>query len=669
MKTDYLQLKFPPGMSRPGTVYDARGRWYGGNLVRWFNGVMQAWGGWAALLYGTGSVLDLGEPVRGMHAWRRNTGAPLLAIGTPTKLYIYGGSSLSDKTPGGFTTGAADASQTSGAYGQGAYGVGLYGVGDPAIDSLTEANTWQMDNWHEDLVACAYSDGKIYLYDVSAGTCAALTNAPTSCEGVVVTPENFVVALGPSDVPRRLQWPDVDDPTVWTADVDNFAGQLDIRSEGRILAGRATSRETLIWTDVDVWAMRYIGGEFVYGAQQVGRCSLISRRAMSTFNDKAVWMGERGFFIYDGESRPLPSDVADYVFNDINRTQASKIHAYSRSDFREVVWHYPSGTSIECDKYVVYNWEGNFFYVGNLDRTAGVDAGIFPYPIAADSDGVVYRHESGSLRFTLAAAATLDQYATTNQDSSHPMSSDTGAHQQGVGQSVRLSEAGYVTAVSFFLSKFGSPTGNAVAKIYATSGTHGTSAVPTGTALATSGNVDVSTLTGSYALTEFTFSQLVLLSENTTYCVVIEYSGGDVSNYVQVGIDATAPAHAGNDAVYFASAWGANPGFDVIFTLTGRTQTDLTPYAESGPWELGAGARTMDLLEYIPDEKTLGDVSLTIYTSYFPTEAETTNGPYTAAEPTSLRLNARQARIRIDEVNSGWRFGTPRFDARTSGFR
>lgn len=500
-----IPFKFPPGMARPGTVYEAKNRWFDGNLVRWFGArgvtVMQAFDGWDTMSH-SGGVIDVNEVVRGMHVWRRNSGAPLLGFGTPTKLYIFGTSTLTDRTPSGFTTGSAHSAQVSGAFGTGAFGRGPFGVGDEAEDVLVDAVWWQFDNYHEDLVAWASSDRRIFLYDTSVGGIAApLTNAPTNNAGVVVTPENFVVALGPGGIPRNIQWPDVDDPTVWTPSATNFAGDTTIKSQGRIITGRATSRETLIWTDVDVHALRFVGGEFVYAAQRMGTASLISGRAVAVFDDKAVWMGDGSFYLYDGEVKPIPSEVSDYVFKDLNRTQAAKIHSVVLSKYQEVIWFYPSGASLECNRYVAYNWLNGGMYLGQLDRTSGVDAGIYPYPIMADSGGSLYRHE--------------------------------------------IPGATYLN-----------PAGSA-----------------------------------------------------------------------------------------------------------------LTPYAESGPFELGQGDAVMDILEYIPDEKSLGDVALSLITSYYPLGTETVNGPFSAANPTPLRLNARQMRLKIEQVRHGWRFGVPRFDLQPGEMR
>ena len=205
---------------------------------------------------------------RGALAWQDNSDIPVLAVGTHSLLYLYRTGILTDITPTSFTTGAADAAQTTGQYGAGTYGDGPYGTGGEAPAVLVEATTWQMDNHGEDLLAVFFADGVIHVYDVSTSgdgnnNAVALGNAPTNCRGVVVTPERFVVALGPGGLRRRVQWADVDDRTQWTALPDNQAGDLDLPGAGEILAGHRTRTENLIWTTVDLFAMRYLDGTSV----------------------------------------------------------------------------------------------------------------------------------------------------------------------------------------------------------------------------------------------------------------------------------------------------------------------------------------------------------------------------------------------------------------------
>lgn len=492
----------PPGVVKPGTVYDARGRWYDTNLVRWFEGVMQAVGGWEELLIG-GSQADVGARAAGTHAWKTDSGAARLAIGTPDELYVLGGSSLTDATPAGFTTGADDASYSAGGFGAGLFGAGLFGVGDPAVSDLTEAESWQLDNLGEDLVGVALTDGLLYYWDSSAGGAAdeitpSAGTVPTNNLGVVVTPENFLMLLGANGLSRRVFWADQDDHTDWdTTSTTNQAGFFDLPGKGNILAGRRSQAETLVWTDTDLFSVRYIGGQFVYTPVPVGSDGAASRRSMIIVGSKAYYMGRRGFYVYDGFVSPLPSPVGDYVFSDLNRVQLSKVWAELRTEYGEILWHYPSGASTECNRVVVYNYKLDVWYTHRgFKRTGGEDQGVFDYPISIDEAGLLWRHETGS-----------------------------------------------------------------------------------------------------------------------------EYDAG------------------------------------------------LTPYAESGPIEIGNGTNVMHIQSLVPDEETLGDLSLYLYTSFYPTAAETSNGPYTPANPTDVRLTARQVRLRIEQDAAGWRVGTIRLDVEQGGER
>ncbi|MEK7112866.1 MAG: right-handed parallel beta-helix repeat-containing protein, partial [Patescibacteria group bacterium] len=89
---------------------------------------------------------------------------------------------------------------------------------------------------------------------------------------------------------------------------------------------------------------------------------------------------------------------------------------------------------------------------------------------------------------------TLDSYSEANKDNSYALRSSAGSA-RGVAQTFDVgATTSILTSAKFHLAKVGSPTGNAVAKIYALTGSSGTTGKPTGTALAVSNNFDVSTL-------------------------------------------------------------------------------------------------------------------------------------------------------------------------------
>lgn len=127
---------------------------------------------------------------------------------------------------------------------------------------------------------------------------------------------------------------------------------------------------------------------------------------------------------------------------------------------------------------------------------------------------------------------------------------------------------GVLNSVKFYLYKAGSPTGNATVKIYAHTGTYGTSSVPTGSVLATSDNFDVSTLTGSITLITFNFTgaNKITLTNGTYYTATYNWSGGDASNKTVFGADATSPTGGGNFA-FNDGSWTAFSGSDAIYYI------------------------------------------------------------------------------------------------------
>jgi hypothetical protein len=142
--------------------------------------------------------------------------------------------------------------------------------------------------------------------------------------------------------------------------------------------------------------MSYIGTPYVYSFDRVGSfCGAAGPNAVAALDSFAVWMGTNGFFMYDGVVNPLPCDVQDFVFSNINAVQAAKIYAGANTAFGEVWWFYPSANSTENDRYVVYNYREKHWSIGSLSRTAWTGSGVFTYPLATSADGYLYDHESG----------------------------------------------------------------------------------------------------------------------------------------------------------------------------------------------------------------------------------------------------------------------------------
>jgi hypothetical protein len=93
------------------------------------------------------------------------------------------------------------------------------------------------------------------------------------------------------------------------------------------------------------------------------------------------------------------------------------------------------------------------------------------------------------------------------------------------------------------------------------------------------------------------------------------------------------------------------------------------PYAQSAPFEIGQGDRTMLVRAYIPDERQTGDTRISLAGRLYPGAEETVAGPYDAANPTDVLLNARQVALKVEFLSAAGHFGAGRLDVRPKGRR
>lgn len=284
------------------------------------------------------------------------------------------------------------------------------GWNQPRTGTLTEdLRQWSLDNWGEDLIACPRG-GKIYTWDATNGeeTRAVQISAAPSVNNLalVAQPTRHLVAMGTHNVsgvfdPLLVRWSDGENFNDFIASAGNDAGSFRLKGGNYIVGAVQSKREIMIFTDSALHSMRFVGGEFIFGFDQMGsNCGLIGQQGVIDVNGVALWMGYNSFFIYDGAVRNLDSTVDDAVFDvdsslAVNFEQKEKVFAAHNPDFNEVTWFYPTQTTTENNRYVTYNYEENIWYDGWMDRTAWVDNGIFEKPYATNPSGTLYIHETG----------------------------------------------------------------------------------------------------------------------------------------------------------------------------------------------------------------------------------------------------------------------------------
>jgi hypothetical protein len=276
-----------------------------------------------------------------------------------------------------------------------------------ASDFSSEITQWSLDNWGEDIVANRRK-GSIYYWDTDASTTplratkvsGSTNSTPTTVDSIIVSPnDRHLVALGSNEFgttasptgtynPLTVRWSNQEDYTNWVPSISSTSGEV-ILADGTKIVGAKRSRNAInIWTDNALWSMTFVGPPFVFQFSQLGtNCGLISQHSGVDYDGRAVWMGYDNFYVFDGQVRSLDCTVRRFIFDRLNMDQKDKIFCGINSEFKEVIWLYPSTDSTECDSYVVWSPDENYWSYGDSIFTTFADKTVFGNTITTGLQG------------------------------------------------------------------------------------------------------------------------------------------------------------------------------------------------------------------------------------------------------------------------------------------
>ena len=302
-------------------------------------------------------------------------------------------------------TGTDNASQGLG-YGAGSFTAGVCAAGGRgwnqptstgASDFTSQITQWSLDNFGEDVVANRRGSS-IYLYDTDASATplratlvsGATNSTPTTVNSIIVSPnDRHLICLGSNAFnttasptgtfdPMTVRWSNQEDITNWVPSLSSTAGET-VLTDGTEIVGGVRSRNAInIWTDNSLWTMTFVGPPFTFQFQQLGsNCGLIAPHAATDYDGISVWMGYDNFYVFDGQVKNLDCTVRRFIFDRLNRDQKDKIFAGINSEFKEVIWLYPSKDSEECDSYVIWSPSENYWTYGSSIFTTFADKTVF----------------------------------------------------------------------------------------------------------------------------------------------------------------------------------------------------------------------------------------------------------------------------------------------------
>tara|TARA_R100001015_G_C4632630_1_gene196426 strand:+ start:141 stop:2204 length:2064 start_codon:yes stop_codon:yes gene_type:complete len=302
---------------------------------------------------------------------------------------------------------------TSTGWGAGAWGEGTFGS-STALSSTNQLRLWTHDNFGENIIINPRAGG-IYRWVENNGlTTRALELSQISGANLVPTKalqvitseiDRHLIVLGADPIssgsrtgtvdPMLIAFSDQENELEFESLITNTAGSLRLSSGSSIIGATKSRQEILIWTDTALYSMQFVGPPFTFAVNLINEgTGLIGPKAAVTTASAIYWMSSTNFYTYNGSVKKIPCSVHNYVYGDINFSQSFKFHGFSITEKSEVGWFYCSSSASEIDRYVIYNYQDNIWYYGQLERYAWLDTGIEDYP-RATFNNYLFQQETG----------------------------------------------------------------------------------------------------------------------------------------------------------------------------------------------------------------------------------------------------------------------------------
>lgn len=286
-------------------------------------------------------------------------------------------------------------------------GVALYESASTSWTTVTRASggaygaasdvRWSFAQFNDVTLAAIKSD--TLQYSNGSGAFANVTGAPKGA--IVETVGSFVFLLNTNeatygDDPSRWWCAAEGNYTDWTPDVDTncYTGHL-TSSAGKITAGKRFGKSLVVYKENAMYLGYFVGNPIGWSFEEIpGGIGALSNDCVINVgtNDspRHIFMGAHDFYSFDG-SRPIPigaNIIKDTVFNALNKTYADQCTALHDFSNNRIYFYYPTSSSVNPDKCVVYNYKTNTW--GRDDRTIEAVVNYVQAGITYDELGTYY---------------------------------------------------------------------------------------------------------------------------------------------------------------------------------------------------------------------------------------------------------------------------------------
>lgn len=232
------------------------------------------------------------------------------------------------------------------------------------VTGYTAAN-WEFTQFGNDVYAVDINENIQYY---TMGTSTLFADLVAIKAVTIASSEKFVMVGNTYDatdgnVPHRVRWCAIGDPTDWTVAAATQADYQDLNSNHGEVKKVVKAGDFYAFQEKAITRLAYVGSPEVFsvdtfetsrGAKYTG--------SVASIGDMVFYLAEDGFYMMrHSQSVPIGADkVNKTFFTDLHGTFGSRIKASIDPINNLVIWAYPSVASNgELDKQIIFNWKNN----------------------------------------------------------------------------------------------------------------------------------------------------------------------------------------------------------------------------------------------------------------------------------------------------------------------
>jgi hypothetical protein len=227
---------------------------------------------------------------------------------------------------------------------------------------------WFFTRHNNRLIATNYNDNiQTFTVNTSSNFSDLSVNAPRA--RYIATIGNFIVVGNTFDsidgnVPNRVRWSGLDDPTAWTVSATTQADYQDLNVSNGWIRAVVSGEYGVIFQERAIVRMEYVGSPLVWRFSEVetGKGTMSPNSVVKAGNI-IFYLGIDGFYAFDGNrSIPIGANKVDQTFFDeIDLGYLARVYGTADFDKQVIYWAYPAtgNTSGRANKILCYNYAPN----------------------------------------------------------------------------------------------------------------------------------------------------------------------------------------------------------------------------------------------------------------------------------------------------------------------